>query len=47
MRNVCLNFERKDLVYIAGEDNEIKGIDFGAVTCGWPVLDYFSSLTYI
>ena len=37
----------KDLVYIAGEDNEIKRIDFGAVTCGSLILDYLPSLTYI
>ncbi|KAG5398257.1 hypothetical protein IGI04_020071 [Brassica rapa subsp. trilocularis] len=43
------NTKIKDLVYIAGEDNEVKLIDFGAVTFGscWPVLDYFPSLAYI
>lgn len=37
------------VVYIAGEDNEVKLTDFGAVTFGscWPVLDYFPSLAYI
>ncbi|CAG7877084.1 unnamed protein product, partial [Brassica rapa] len=43
------NTKIKDLVYIAGEDNEVKLIDFGAVTFAscWPVLDYFPSLAYI